>query len=59
MEMGWGEANSPLRYPPLQCSSPLGRSRAKKLFLEKLLQPLGIFFYTLYLLQIFGWSEDM
>ena len=34
-----------MRYPPLQCSSPLGRSRAKKKpFLEKLLQPLGIFF---------------
>ena len=44
MDMGSGEANSPLRYPPLPCSSPLGRSRAKKPFLEKLLQPLGILF---------------
>ena len=47
------------KVPPLQCSRPLGRSRAKKPFLEKLLQPLGIFFYTLFLLQVFGWPEDM
>ena len=44
---------------PLQCSSPLGRSKAKKPFLDELLQPLGILFYTLFLLQIFGWPKDM
>ena len=37
-----------MRHPPFQCSSPLGRSGAKKPFLEKLLQPLGkLFFYSL------------
>ena len=56
---GLGEANLPLRYPPFSAAAPLGDPEPKNLFLKKLLQPLGIFFYTLYLLQIFGWSEDM
>ena len=47
------------KVPPLQCSSLLGRSRAKKPFLEKTSTTPGDIFYTLYLLQIFGWSEDM
>ena len=48
-----------LGVPPLQSSSPLGTFRTRRPFLEKLLQPLQIFFYTVFLLQIIGRSEDM